>query len=332
MVYYAIRQVSCTVVEMTDYIEKAERNIAQQGDVSTYTNLSSDPTSATQTKFNDFMKKFRYRGYVGDTIERDSLSSDKLSSEISKKSTESVRSSISSTTCVSESLMSSEREILDPHDEFEFKLDSLHKTTNISDMGKKDETTHNKEDTEEIQQWVEQGIRPLRKKNSARERPIICPICFDDVMTHFTRHLFRHHTTDPCVQNILKLSPKSTAERANRNCLARSQTFLATLKSKNQDFLQSSRIKEEVFGLMRADDISYTAKSDPSICLYGETLLKKHKRQQICTTISNKMREMSRMLIALKDINSSVHMLFDAMKPGMFQDIITVTKVISGYA
>ncbi|KAL3281694.1 hypothetical protein HHI36_004900 [Cryptolaemus montrouzieri] len=81
-------------------------------------------------------------------------------------------------------------------------------TTNISDMGKKDETTHNKEDTEEIQQWVEQGIRPLRKKNSARERPIICPICFDDVMTHFTRHLFRHHTTDPCVQNILKLSPK----------------------------------------------------------------------------------------------------------------------------
>ncbi|KAL3277819.1 hypothetical protein HHI36_013161 [Cryptolaemus montrouzieri] len=39
----------------------------------------------------------------------------------------------------------------------------------------------------------------------------------------------------------------------------------------------------------------------------------------------------SRQLIALKDIISSVHMLFDAMKPGMFLGIITATKVISGY-
>ncbi|KAL3273372.1 hypothetical protein HHI36_014820 [Cryptolaemus montrouzieri] len=265
-----------------------------------------------------FAKLLPYvEGYVGDTIEvfeRDSLSSDKLSSEISKKSTESVRSSISSTTCVSECPMSSERKILDTHDEFEFKLDFLPKdtsknfrkkkcssnqslqdqsanllselknscpvesssnvlhylesfctisktdyyftisnrldrdctpgskdsdvnyineplvpsgseyepsssssetsedklhleSTNISDMGKKDETTDNEEDTEENQQWVEQGIRPLRKKNSARERPTICPICFDDVMTHFTRHLFRHHKKNLFVQKILKLSP-----------------------------------------------------------------------------------------------------------------------------
>ncbi|KAL3271878.1 hypothetical protein HHI36_022348 [Cryptolaemus montrouzieri] len=352
-------------------------------------------------------------GYVGDTIEvfqRDSLFSDKLSSEISKKSTESVRSSISSITCVSESLRSSEREILDPHDEFESKLDSLLKyniktdcVKNISNRFDCDCTTGSKDldvnymneplvpsgseyepfssssETSEERFHLE-GIRPLRTKNSARERPTICPICFDDVMTHFTRHLFRHHKKDPCVHKILKLSPKykerlalvssmrkqgylymrteknienpvrrskqidnsvtkhfvctyclATAERASRNCLARSQTFLATLISKNQDFLQSSRIKEEEFGLMRADDISYTAKSDPLICLYGETLLKKYKRQQICTTISNKMREIAKMLIALKDISSSVHMLFDAIKPGMFQDIIPATKVVSGY-
>ncbi|KAL3277820.1 hypothetical protein HHI36_013162 [Cryptolaemus montrouzieri] len=96
---------------------------------------------------SDFIVKLSKQnkiGYVGDTIEvfgRDSLSSDKLSSVISKKFTESVRSSISSTTCVSETLMSSEREILDPHDEFEFNLDFLlkvvHKRTTCAKNNRK---------------------------------------------------------------------------------------------------------------------------------------------------------------------------------------------------
>ncbi|KAL3273319.1 hypothetical protein HHI36_014768 [Cryptolaemus montrouzieri] len=167
---------------------------------------------------------------------------------------------------------------------------------------------------------IEIPVRRLKQIDNSVTKYFVCTYCLDQYSKQF---LYRY-------VRICKQRP-ATAERGSRNCLARSQTFLATLKSKNQDFLQSSRIKEEVFGLRRADDISYTAKSDPLICLYGETLLKKHKRQQICTTVSNKMREIARMLIALRDISSSVHMFFDAMKPGMFQDIITATKVISGY-
>lgn len=41
-------------------------------------------------------------------------------------------------------------------------------------------------------------------------------------------------------------------------------------------------------------------KNDPINCLYGETLLKKHKRQQMANVISNKIKEMARLLIALK--------------------------------
>ncbi|KAJ8975160.1 hypothetical protein NQ317_011989 [Molorchus minor] len=81
---------------------------------------------------------------------------------------------------------------------------------------------------------------------------------------------------------------------------------------------------------MRPDEISAVAKNDILICLYGETHLKKHKRAQIATVISNKMRELSRLLIALRKI-TPVKNLFDAMKPEYFDDILAATKVISGF-
>ncbi|XP_074027761.1 uncharacterized protein isoform X1 [Leptinotarsa decemlineata] len=101
--------------------------------------------------------------------------------------------------------------------------------------------------------------------------------------------------------------------------------------SKNHEFLKSSRIKDEIFIIMRPDDISLVAKNDPLICLYGEALLNKHKRKQIAIVISNKMREMGRLLIALKMIKIDSIGLFDTLKPENFQSFVSATKVISGY-
>ncbi|KAI4463195.1 hypothetical protein MML48_4g00007080 [Holotrichia oblita] len=81
---------------------------------------------------------------------------------------------------------------------------------------------------------------------------------------------------------------------------------------------------------MRPDDISAVVKNDPLICLYGEALLSKHKRQQIVTVVSNKMREMGRLLIAL-NTTQNLNGLFDALKPEMFQHLLCATKQISGY-
>ncbi|KAJ3659002.1 hypothetical protein Zmor_010712 [Zophobas morio] len=80
---------------------------------------------------------------------------------------------------------------------------------------------------------------------------------------------------------------------------------------------------------MRPDSISLVAKSDSLICLYGETLLNKHKRQQMSVVVSNKIREMGRLLLALKSINSNISVLFDFLK--YFETLITATKLISGY-
>lgn len=228
------------------------------------------------------------------------------------------------------------------------------------------------------------------KTSAARERPTICPICYQDVVTHFTRHLFRHHPNNKEVQAIQKLKPKSKERlalvaslrkqgyfhlyiekdimrpvRSSKNdkivctyclghydkkilykhvrrcknrppditkpgkkCTSKSQTFMATMLSKNHDYLKSSRIKKEVFDIMRADDISAAAKNDPLICLYGETLLSKHKRKQIATVISNKMREMARMLLAVKSINNDVRGMFDLLRPEMFKNLILAANII----
>ncbi|XP_072397442.1 uncharacterized protein [Diabrotica undecimpunctata] len=235
-----------------------------------------------------------------------------------------------------------------------------------------------------------------KRKSSARERPTICPICFGDVITHFTRHLFRHHSNNQQVIQIKNLPPRSIERLSmvsalrkqgyfhlkteknltnpvrtssnpeteyfaciyclghysktllykhvkvckqkpigetnpGKRCLTKSQDFLVSMISKNRDFLKAARLKEEVFTIMRADNISLVAKSDTLICLYGEHLLNKHKRQQISTHISNKMREMGRLLIALKTIDKSIVGLFSAMKPECFQNLITATKEISSY-
>ncbi|KAL3265715.1 hypothetical protein HHI36_009918, partial [Cryptolaemus montrouzieri] len=67
IVYYAIRQrkLHSDNGERSDYIEKAEVLL---GDVSTYTKLSRDPTSATPTKFNDLIMKFRDKGEISDEL------------------------------------------------------------------------------------------------------------------------------------------------------------------------------------------------------------------------------------------------------------------------
>nr|CAI5853491.1 unnamed protein product [Callosobruchus analis] len=52
---------------------------------------------------------------------------------------------------------------------------------------------------------------------------------------------------------------------------------------------------------MQADRISYNGKSDPIICQYAEDYLRKHRRPHIKHAVSNKIRELGRLLIPLQD-------------------------------
>ncbi|KAF5307701.1 hypothetical protein FQR65_LT18360 [Abscondita terminalis] len=70
------------------------------------------------------------------------------------------------------------------------------------------------------------------RKPSARERPTICPICFKDVITHFPRHLFRHHKEHKDVILLRSLKPKSK-ERVALIASLRKQGYFHLKNEKN---------------------------------------------------------------------------------------------------
>lgn len=134
-------------------------------------------------------------------------------------------------------------------------------------------------------------------------------------------YLWRHKKT--CKSKVDNKSSNT------KNHLTESQTFLATTGMLG-NVLNRGRIKKEVFSIMRPDIISFTAKSDPLICLYGESYINKHKRKQMNTVVSNKMRELARLKIALKESSTMEH-LIDFLKPECYELIVAATKLICGY-
>lgn len=83
---------------------------------------------------------------------------------------------------------------------------------------------------------------------------------------------------------------------------------------------------------MRADDISMVAKTDVLIYRFGERYLKKHKRKQMATPCSNKMRELARLLIELRKVDNNKSLkLVDAIHPFMFKKVVECVKRVGGF-
>ncbi|KAI4455533.1 dde superfamily endonuclease [Holotrichia oblita] len=83
---------------------------------------------------------------------------------------------------------------------------------------------------------------------------------------------------------------------------------------------------------MKADEIGLVAKKDALIRHYGENYLKKHKRAQIMTACSNKLRECARLLIEVRRrTNNTVLTFFDMLNTNLFDSIVASSKTISGY-
>lgn len=169
--------------------------------------------------------------------------------------------------------------------------------------------------------------RPKRKSDKeceqtnsddGKQKYVVCPNCYG----FFKREFLRHHG------KTCRLASKNESH-SRQNHLTSSQMF-TVCAGPYKDFYSSLRLKEEVFKILRADEISQIAMKDILICSYAESLLRKHKRTQIRNTISNKMRELGRLLLTLKKI-TGVETLFGALKPEFFDNIVAATKIISGY-
>lgn len=120
-------------------------------------------------------------------------------------------------------------------------------------------------------------------------------------------------------------------ERTSKiNFASAGQTLMAFTESR-QGFLKKLRLKNEVFDKMQADRISFNGKNDPIICQYGEDYLRKHKRPHIKNAVSNKIRELGRLLIPLQD-QYKIYSMLEVLKPEHFDKVVSATRIIAGYS
>lgn len=170
-------------------------------------------------------------------------------------------------------------------------------------------------------------LKPVRKQNllqKENEKPteddyFPCVFCLG---YYKKKYLWRH-------KKICKAKINNEKEIFRKSHLSEAQTLLATTGILG-NYLSKSRLRKEVLDIMKPDMISLAAKNDPLICLYGESYLNKHKRSQMSVVVSNKMRELSRLKLALqKSLNFTN--IIEILKPDMYDHIIAATKLISGY-
>ncbi|CAG9827018.1 unnamed protein product [Diabrotica balteata] len=165
----------------------------------------------------------------------------------------------------------------------------------------------------------EKNLNRNKENNFDRKNYVPCVYCLGYYKkSYLWRHKKQYKSKNECVETNSKIQHLSDA-----------QTFLICTGLLG-NFLEKSRLKQEVLNIMRPDDISFTAKQDPLICFYGESLLNKHKRKQMNVVVSSKMREMGRFKLALQK-SGTISTLIEALKPEMYNHIVAAAKLISGY-
>lgn len=167
-------------------------------------------------------------------------------------------------------------------------------------------------------------IRPIQRLNlKTSELPNIsefmpCPYC---------KGIYRKASLNKHAKKCLQNENKESKDKVNTQSLG--QNLLAFNASKT-NFINKSRIKNEVYSRMHADNIALIGKSDPVISQYGDDYLKKHKRPHIRNAVSNKVREMGRLLLQLRKIYN-IQTMIQALNTKHYDKVVHAAHIISGY-
>uniref|UniRef100_A0A6P7GZ10 Uncharacterized protein LOC114344736 n=1 Tax=Diabrotica virgifera virgifera TaxID=50390 RepID=A0A6P7GZ10_DIAVI len=92
-----------------------------------------------------------------------------------------------------------------------------------------------------------------------------------------------------------------------------------------------SQLRQTVFPRMRPDKISLVAKKDSLICAFGARYIKIHREKHFINVASQKMRELARLLIQIKQRDESIKCLLDALKSKHFDLLVEATKAEAKY-
>lgn len=160
------------------------------------------------------------------------------------------------------------------------------------------------------------GRRPTDSDKIDVADYVPCNYCFKFFKK---KKLYRH--TKKCQFND---QPSEKDAPKKRNMLVKS----ALLLQNTNDFKQ---LTKEVFSSMRCDDITLTAKNDETICAFGTRLLLNHRDLHLKSYISQRMRQLSKLLLHLRKLVPELSNLKDFLIPKYFRTVVNATLSLSGY-
>ncbi|XP_034549117.1 M-phase phosphoprotein 8 isoform X2 [Notolabrus celidotus] len=146
----------------------------------------------------------------------------------------------------------------------------------------------------------------------------------------------------PC-QHCFAFYRKTDLWRHERSCKARKGDQKPSDKSKKSSVHSAaSRLLpmsefltggcEEIIHIMHQDEVSRHIRNDPLICKYGNALSAKyeHDKSQFAY-IAQKMRELGRFVVAVKELDTSIKFLHEVCMPSKFQLAVEGAKKVSGF-
>lgn len=158
--------------------------------------------------------------------------------------------------------------------------------------------------------------RPTTEAEPSNYLP--CRLCFG---FYSKNRLYRH--LKKCKLSQSNVDSNTTVQTRN------AQSFAAKLIMANSNC--SSVLKDKVFPKMRHDKITSAVKNDQLICSYGDQLMKTRQDAKLITVVSQKLRQLGRLVLFMQAKYSQQKTLQDFIKAQMYGSIVSCVKEMSGF-
>ncbi|XP_039296837.1 uncharacterized protein LOC111054622 isoform X12 [Nilaparvata lugens] len=157
-------------------------------------------------------------------------------------------------------------------------------------------------------------IRRVRKSADDNETigPLPCTFCLG---LYKRSALWKHRKKCP-------LNPGSS-------CRVAAQA--AGLAMITNDFKADHELRQNIFPIMRPDEVTIAVQKDTLICEYGSRFLQTHYKRHQFAICSRKMRELGRLLITAKKIDPSIRNLIHALRPQCFETLVASARIEAGH-
>ncbi|PIK46626.1 hypothetical protein BSL78_16491 [Apostichopus japonicus] len=156
--------------------------------------------------------------------------------------------------------------------------------------------------------------RPSYNENSSHYLP--CEFCSGS----FTRKWLSMHQ---------KKCSKKHGREMQRRVQSAAKMMIPEVAAKQQ-ISESLRIK--VLSRMISDEISLEVKKDSDILIYGSRLLRNHPEEHQALLVSQKMRDMAKLVIAARERDSSITGIRQCIDNAKFDTVVASVRAVAGYS